>query len=313
MQHVEEKKSAEDAIISMQEDSPEIRKARQGLLKALQQHFSSTPIDIRKVNAATNNNESNNDAVTTNTVPCAPPPVLDPPESLISAGESSVLTQSEKQYIQALLQASTDPALLLTVSQRLNDKALFPAKEEEEEETSSPDPDPDHRTAGAAIIDSTCSTTPTTATTSTTTTTAQTPADSRRSRMKHRDSGLQQELFRLHESAGPLEPPSQVLQRLVSQRNSILESAPELVSQFLTAAATAAAAATATATTSAKGRSWDILDSEADEVHDFGVDVNPFKDISCTLHGYDCCSVALPCSALSQTYSLARSLFYMQT
>jgi hypothetical protein len=308
MQQKEDIKTAESG------DTSEIHKARQGLLKALQRNlapkFSSTPIAIRKTSGG-EPDTGNGAAVTIATDTTLPTQetaaaVIDTMENKSSpliAGNHSVLTESEKLYLEALLQ-SNDPALLLTASQTLNDATLFPppvdpvrkggdddngqslslSEEQQPQENDEAAEGSGKLAAPLPLPEVGISTNPRTA-------------------MKHRDSDLQQQLFRLHEMTNSSAKPSQVLQRmsLMSQRNnSILASEEDVVGGLGTGAGGAGSEklAAAVAETLASG-AWDMeqdQSEEAKELEDFGVgDWNPFKDISCKCNQ---CSHLLPLSSV---------------
>ena len=298
MQQKEDAKTAENG------DTSEIHKARQGLLKALQRNlapkFSSTPIAIRKnIGGETGTGIDTNAEVTIATDTALPPPetaaaVIDRMEnksSSLIAGNHSVLTESEKLYLEALLQ-SNDPALLLTASQTLNDATLFPPpvdpvrKEGDDDNGQSFSlPEQQHSQDNDETVDGSGELAPPVPLQEVEIST------NPRTAIKHRDSGLQQQLFRLHEMTNSSAKPSQVLQRmsLMSQRNnSILASEEDVVGGLGTGADASGAGseqlAAAVSETLASG-AWDTdqdHSEEPKELEDFGVgDWNPFKDISC--------------------------------
>jgi hypothetical protein len=302
MKQKEETKTAENG------DASEIHKARQGLLKALQRNlapkFSSTPITVRKsVGGGEAAADADADAAATaaidTTVPETASAVIDQVEhksSTLIAGNHSVLTESEKLYLEALLQ-SNDPALLLTASQTLNDATLFPPPVDPVRKEGNDDngqslslsvrqqPQDNDETVGDSgrLSPPVPVPLPAAAEIATTATTTTNP----RNAIKHRDSGLQQQLFRLHEMTNSSAKPSQVLQRmsLMSQRNnSILATEDDAASGLGASGAASEQLAAAVAETLASG-AWDMNQDESEEpqeMEDFGVvDWNPFKDISC--------------------------------
>lgn len=302
MQPKEDTKSAENG------DASEIHKARQGLLKALQRNlapkFSSTPIAIQKnMEGEAGTGEATGAAATTtlnNMVPETAAAVIDHMENKspnIIAGSHSVLTESEKLYLEALLQ-SNDPALLLTASQTLNDETLFPPPMDPVRNGGDDDKgqslslseqqrqDNDETEGDSAQLASPVPVPLPAAEISTIT--------NLRAAIKHRDSGLQQQLFRLHEMTNSSAKPSQVLQRmsLMSQRNNSILASEEDVGGGLGAGAEGAGSeqlAAAVAETLASG-AWHMNQDESEEpqeLEDFGVvDWNPFKDISCKCSHY---------------------------
>jgi hypothetical protein len=275
MPQPEEKKTVENA------DAAEIHKAREGLLQALQRNlapkFSSTPIAVLKntegssgeVDATVPTNTSKT-AATAATGPAAAA-AADPFQTV--AG-SSVLTESEKLYLEALLQ-SNDPALLLTASQTLSDATLFPPpvdtpvkggesgqsssehpQQQQQQEQQQQQPQDTDETAGAH---------------------GRPPPLPSNPRQPRRNSGLQQQLFRLHEMTNASAKPSQVLQRMsfMSHRNnSILAGDDDALGGSVGADLSAAGS-----------EDLDLDESEEpqeQELEDFGVvEWNPFKDISC--------------------------------
>jgi hypothetical protein len=308
MEQKEEKKMAETG------DDAEIHEARQGLLRALQRNlapkFSSTPITIQK-NMGGEADTATGAAATSATNPTVEETaaaVMDQMEhksSSLIAGNHSVLTESEKLYLEALL-ISNDPALLLTASQTLNDATLFPPPVDPvtkggDDDNGQPlslleqqQPQENDETSGGSgglappVPLSAVSTATATAATSTSTASTTT---SPRTAIKHRDSGLQQQLFRLHEMTNTSAKPSQVLQRMafMSQRNnSILATEDDALGGLGTGSGTGGASsdqlAAAVAESLASG-AWDMDQDESEEpqeLEDYGVgDWNPFKDISC--------------------------------
>jgi hypothetical protein len=308
MQQKEEAKTAENGG-----DGSEIHKARQGLLKALQRNlapkFSSTPITVQKnsgggeADAGAGIDTAADVTIATDTelpLPETAAAVIDHMENKSSpliAGNHSVLTESEKLYLEALLQ-SNDPALLLTASQTLNDATLFPPPLDSvrnggdddtnghlsslsEQQGQHQRQDDDERADGSALLAADIATRADILAATTT---------NPRTAIKHRDSGLQQQLFRLHEMTNSSAKPSQVLQRmsLMSQRNNSILASEEDVVGGLGAGGTGADSehlAAAVAETLASG-AWDMEQDPSEgpqELEDFGVgiDWNPFKDISC--------------------------------
>jgi hypothetical protein len=317
MQQKEDTKTAENGG----DGSEILHKARQGLLNALQRNlapkFSSKPITVQKnsgggeADAGTGIDTAADVTIATDTelpLPETAAAVIDHMENKSSpliAGNHSVLTESEKLYLEALLQ-SNDPALLLTASQTLNDASLFPPPLDpvrnggdddtnghisslSEQQGQQQPQDNDERADGNNLLAALEVATTAAIAASTTT--------NPRTAIKHRDSGLQQQLFRLHEMTSSSAKPSQLLQRmsLMSQRNnSILASEEDVVGSLGTGAgangtgANAGAGseqlAAAVAETLASG-AWDMDQDPSEgpqELEDFGVgDWNPFKDISC--------------------------------
>jgi hypothetical protein len=184
----------------------------------LQRKFSSTPLDPETVAAVEASSSSSN----TNT----------------SRGRGADLSQSERTYLESLLQEG-DANLIERASQRLCDPLLFPPL------------DQCHFNAMAASRDNAAPVAPEEDSAE--------EADEERQRheqkqppkrtLSRRDSQLQQELFRLHETTAI--PPSRMLQRMNdAHRNSILDddtdtadSVDAVLSEGLKTAAEATAAA----------------------------------------------------------------------